>query len=222
MTAPVAYVLLAYVVGSIPTSYLVDRIFGGVDLRLEGSGNLGATNTYRVLGMKAAVPVAVVDVAKGWLPTWLFPSLDGSGVWAWTLAYGGAAIAGHIFSFWVRFKGGKGVATSAGVFMALAPLATVVALIVWIGVVSVWKIVSLASIAAAASLPVAVLLLPGSHDPQFFAFTVVLALFVVWAHRANIRRLLRGEEKRIRDARRDRVMVDEADSADAPSGESAP
>ncbi len=222
MTAPVAYALLAYFVGSIPTSYLVGRIFGGVDLRREGSGNLGATNTYRVLGMKAAVPVAVVDVTKGWLPTWLFPSIDGSGVWTWTLAYGGAAIAGHIFSLWVRFKGGKGVATSAGVFIALAPGATLVALVVWTVVVAAWKIVSLASIAAAVSLPIAVMLLPQRTDPQLLAFTVGLALFVVWAHRANIGRLLRGEEKRIRDARRDRITGDETDPADAPSGEVAP
>ena len=119
--SPYALVLLAYVVGATPTSFWVGRYGYGVDLREMGSGNLGATNTFRVLGGKAALPVMVVDIAKGWLPVFLFPQVDGSAAWTWALAYGAAAIVGHVFSFWVGFRGGKGVATSGGVFLALAP-----------------------------------------------------------------------------------------------------
>ena len=95
-----------------------------------GSGNLGATNTFRNLGWKAALPVIVVDVFKGWFPVWFFPQQDHSAIWEWTLAYAAAAILGHVFSFWVGFKGGKGIATSAGAFLALSPWGVLIALVV--------------------------------------------------------------------------------------------
>ena len=108
---PIAWVLAAYFAGSIPTSYVVGKSFG-VDLRREGSGNLGATNVYRTMGLRTAVPVGLVDVAKGWFPAWAFPLLDGAAASGWAAAYGAAAILGHTFSCWVRFRGGKGVATA--------------------------------------------------------------------------------------------------------------
>lgn len=195
---PLSLALGAYLLGSIPTSYWVGRGIHGVDLRKEGSGNLGATNTYRRLGLKAALPVLVVDVLKGWvpvavLPLWL-PAGAGQG---WVLVFGAAAIAGHVFSFWVGFRGGKGVATSTGVFLGLAPLALAVGVVVWVAAVAVTRFVSLGSILAAASLPVAIAFLPHRGGPLALPFTVALAGFVIWAHRANIRRLLRGEENRI-------------------------
>lgn len=194
---PVLLLLLAYLIGATPTSFWVGRTFYGIDLREEGSGNLGATNTFRVLGWKAALPVMVVDVAKGWLPVWLFPQLDvPEAAWAWTLAYAGAAILGHVFSLWVRFRGGKGVATSAGVFLALAPWAVLVGLVIWLGVVLTTRIVSLGSILAALSIPVVVYLTPHEGGGALVGFTVALALFVLWAHRSNVVRLLRGEEHR--------------------------
>jgi glycerol-3-phosphate acyltransferase PlsY len=161
-----------------------------------GSGNLGATNTFRVLGWKAALPVALFDVLKGWFPVWFFPQHDYTATWAWTLGYAGAAILGHVFSFWVRFKGGKGIATSAGAFLALAPLGVLVSLVVWVGVVFSTRIVSLGSLAAAVALPVSLLVLPHEGGPPLLAFTLGLALFVFWAHRTNIQRLLKGEENR--------------------------
>ena len=111
-------ILLAasYLLGATPTSYWVGRWFYGRDLRTEGSGNLGATNTYRTLGWKAALPVALADIAKGYVPVAVFPALHGDAPWTWALAYGAAAILGHVFSFWVGFKGGKGVATGSGGF----------------------------------------------------------------------------------------------------------
>jgi acyl phosphate:glycerol-3-phosphate acyltransferase len=196
-----AWLLLgaSYIIGAFPTSYVVSRLARGIDLREHGSGNLGATNAYRVLGWKAATPIFIVDIAKGWLPAFWFPLLDGR-PWIWALAYGSAAIVGHIFSVFVGFRGGKGVATGAGVFLALAPLAVLAGLVVWIGLVALTGYVSLASIAAAALLPPAVLLTRGA-DPVFW-LAVGIGSFVIFAHRANIRRLIRGEEHSFRSARR--------------------
>ena len=115
-----ALLLAAYLIGAVPTSYLIGRMARGIDLREHGSGNLGATNAFRVLGWRLALPVLLIDVFKGWFPAFVFPRLDGAG-WEWALAYGAAAILGHVFSVYVNFKGGKGVATGAGVFLALAP-----------------------------------------------------------------------------------------------------
>jgi len=193
---PILLLLLAYVIGSTPTSYWVGRLVFGVDLRTVGSGNLGATNTFRAFGWKAAVPVAVVDVLKGWFPVWFFPQHDYTSAWAWTLGYAGAAILGHVFSFWVKFKGGKGIATSAGALMGLAPWGVLVALLAWIGVTFTTRIVSLGSLAAAITLPVSLFFLPHKGGDALLVFTFALAAFVFWAHRSNIRRLLKGEENR--------------------------
>lgn len=202
---PTLLILGAYVVGATPTSFWVGRGLSGKDLRKEGSGNLGATNALRVLGWKAALPVLLVDGAKGWAPTALFPLIDGTPDARWALAYGAATIVGHVFSFWVGFRGGKGVATSSGVFIALAPWALLAAFGVWVTTVLVSRMVALGSILAAAILPIAVYLTPHEGGDLTLAFTVSLAIFVIWAHRANIRRIIRGEESRIRvGARADR------------------
>jgi glycerol-3-phosphate acyltransferase PlsY len=184
---PFLLVILAYVIGATPTSFWVGRAFFGVDLRTMGSGNLG---------WKAAIPVALVDVLKGWFPVWFFPQRDHSALWEWTLAYAAAAILGHVFSFWVRFKGGKGIATSAGAFLGLSPWGVLVALFVWIGVTFSTRIVSAGSLAAAVALPLVLLFVPHKGGNSLVLFTVALAAFVFWAHRSNIRRLLRGEENR--------------------------
>ncbi len=193
---PFLFILLAYVLGATPTSYWTGKAVFGVDLRTRGSGNLGATNTFRVLGWKAAVPVALVDVLKGWLPVWLFVQLDRTAAWQWALAYAAAAILGHVFSFWVRFKGGKGIATSAGAFLGLAPWGVLLALAAWILVVFTTRIVSLGSLAAAVVLPLSLFFLPHEGGNTLLAFTLGLAVFVFWSHRSNIQRLLRGEENR--------------------------
>lgn len=196
MTLPLLLTLAAYVAGSTPTSHWVARSVYGTDLRKEGSGNLGATNVYRVLGWKAAIPVVIVDILKGWAPTALFPLIADSAAPAWTLAYGAGAVLGHVFSFWVGFRGGKGVATSAGVFLALAPLATLIALAVWLVAVFGSGYVSLGSILAAVTLPTAMFFTPHRGGSAALAFALALGLFVIWAHRSNIGRLARGEERR--------------------------
>lgn len=187
-----ALIVAAYLIGAFPTSYMVGKLTRGIDLREHGSGNLGATNTYRVLGRRAAIPVFITDIFKGWLPTALFPLWDGSPVAELAIAYGAAAIVGHVFSIYVGFKGGKGVATSAGVFLALAPLAVLVGIVLWAAIVYVTGYVSLGSIAAAVTVPVLVYLLRGTD--AVFWLSLALGAFVVYSHRANIRRLLRGEE----------------------------
>ena len=193
---PVLLLLLAYIIGATPTSYWVGRFFFGVDLRTLGSGNLGATNTFRNLGWKAALPVALVDVLKGWFPVWFFPQRDHSALWEWTLAYAAAAILGHVFSFWVRFKGGKGIATSAGAFLALSPWGVLSALVVWVAVTFSTRMVSAGSLAAAIALPVSLFFLPHKGGNNLILFTMALAVFVFWAHRTNVSRILRGEENR--------------------------
>lgn len=187
------FLILAYLLGSFPTSYLVGR-WRGVDLRRLGSGNLGATNAFRILGWRAATPVVIIDIAKGIVPTALFPLWAGAGHLGWAMAYGAAAIIGHMFSVFVRFRGGKGVATSAGVFMALAPWAVLIGFAVWGLTVVLTRVVSMASILAAVVLPVAVFV---TNEPRaVFWLSVGLSVFVIYAHRENIRRLARGEEAR--------------------------
>jgi acyl phosphate:glycerol-3-phosphate acyltransferase len=193
---PWLLLVAAYLLGATPTSYIVGRFARGIDLREHGSGNLGATNAFRVLGWKAAAPIFIIDIAKGWLPVFFFPQVDGNATVGWALAYGTAAIVGHVFSVWVGFRGGKGVATGAGVFLALAPVAVLGGLLLWSGIVFATGYVSLASIAAAAVLPLLVLLTRGAGPVLWLA--IAIASFVVYAHRSNIGRLRRGEEHSFR------------------------
>jgi acyl phosphate:glycerol-3-phosphate acyltransferase len=186
----------AYLIGAFPSSYVVGKVTRGIDLRQHGSGNLGATNAFRVLGWKAATPVFVLDIFKGWLPTFAFPRIDRNDAWELALAYGAAAIVGHVFSIYVKFKGGKGVATGAGIFLALAPAAVGVGLLVWTALLFTTGIVSVASISAALVLPIAVAAL--GAPTVVVALAVALSAFVIYAHRANIRRLMRGEEPSFR------------------------
>ena len=188
--------LAAYLIGAFPSSYVVGRVVRGIDLREHGSGNLGATNVFRVLGWRAATPVFILDIAKGWFPTFFFVRWDGHPDTRWALAYGAAAIIGHVFSIYVRFKGGKGVATGTGVFFALAPIAILIGMLLWGVLLFATRTVSLASIVSAASLPVSVLLLHGVTAVFWLALAV--SVFVIYAHRSNIRRLLRGEEASFR------------------------
>jgi glycerol-3-phosphate acyltransferase PlsY len=190
-----ALLVLSYLIGGTPTSYIVGKVFHGKDLREHGSGNLGATNAFRVLGARSAIPVVIVDIAKGFVPVWFFPPLAGVG-FGWTLGFGAAAILGHMFSVWVGFKGGKGMATSAGVFLGLAPWAVLVGLVVWMVLAFSTGYVSVASIAAALVTPPLVALTPHRGGSTLLWFSVALAAVVVWAHRGNIGRLLSGEENR--------------------------
>jgi acyl phosphate:glycerol-3-phosphate acyltransferase len=193
---PIVAVLLSYVLGSIPAAYLAGKV-RGVDLRKHGSGNLGATNVFRVLGAKIGIVVFVFDMVKGAIPVLLFARwVTGSyAPVAVQIVCGIAAIAGHVRPVFLKFgKGGKGVATAAGVFFGLAPIPTAIAVTTFAIVLMVSGYVSLGSLTAAAVLPIAIFLMRGT-TPQL-GVAVLVAVFVFWTHRANIARLRRGEEHR--------------------------
>jgi glycerol-3-phosphate acyltransferase PlsY len=184
----------SYLLGSLPTSWIVVKLVKGEDLRKLGSGNLGATNLFRQLGWRWAIPAALIDVAKGTVPVLVFgPRAGGGDLMA--LALGVTAVLGHVFSLFVNFKGGKGVATGGGVLLGLAPWAALVAIAVWAVIVKFTGYVSLGSIVAAAVLvPALWLIYPGKHDLVLpFA---LLAAMIILLHRANIQRLLKGTEHR--------------------------
>jgi glycerol-3-phosphate acyltransferase PlsY len=188
------WVVASYLLGATPTAYLAGRLARGIDLREHGSKNLGATNVYRVLGWRWAIPVALIDIAKGAIPVALFGRWAAGGPWL-AVGLGIAAVLGHVFSPFMRFKGGKGVATALGVFLALAPVAVLIAVPVWGGSLWLTGYVSLASLVAAASFPVWVKLTAPGAVSAFWA-SVALAVLIVYSHRANVQRLLAGTENR--------------------------
>jgi glycerol-3-phosphate acyltransferase PlsY len=190
-----AWLFASYLLGAVPTSYLAGRLLRGIDLREHGSKNLGATNLYRVLGWRVAVPVGLFDMAKGLVPVLLFaPRVSTSQIFA--LVCGLTAMVGHVFSVFVGFKGGKGVATAAGVMLGLTPAALLIALAVWIAVVALTGYVSLGSIVAAAVFPVVVRLVDPPEQPEILWLDIAAAAGIIWLHRANIARLIRGTENR--------------------------
>ena len=200
---PVAAVVIAYLAGSIPFAYLAGKA-RGVDLRQHGSGNLGATNAVRVLGVPTGAAVYLLDTLKGFLPVFVMvPLLAAHRVDLWAIAIGVAAIVGHVRPVYLGFaKGGKGVATAGGVFLALAPVATALGLAIWLLVFLPSGYVSLASIVTAALFPIAMLATGTPMRSGLLGVGVAMALFVVWTHRANIGRLRRGEEHRFRRGKR--------------------
>ncbi len=202
MTPLIGGVVLAYLAGSFPTAWLAGRALGA-DLGSRGSGNYGATNVFRVLGPAPAVAVLIVDVGKGFFPVFLLPRLWPTPlveptVYAVILAL--AAVLGHVFSVFLRFRGGKGIGTAAGAYLALAPWAILGAAVVWGAIVAGTRLVSLASLAGAVTLLALVLFHDfGSplSDLAVRGLTALLVVFVFWTHRENIGRLARGREKRI-------------------------
>jgi len=194
---PLLALAISYAAGSIPFAYLAGAA-AGVDLRKQGSGNLGATNVFRVLGWKVGILVFLADALKGALPVLLLPPrivAPGYPV-LWALGCGIAAIVGHVRPLYLGFrKGGKGVATAAGVFFALAPLPMLITFAIFVAIVLGTGYVSLGSLAAALLLPALLLITRGAGSPLFIV-SVVIACFVFWTHRANIGRLRRGEEHR--------------------------
>lgn len=183
----------AYLLGSIPTGLLLGRLYG-IDVRKEGSGNIGATNLYRTVGRKVGVMTLVGDCLKGLLPVLAVKlSTLPSDYAAWV---GLAAFCGHVFSAFLKFKGGKGVATALGVFLALSPLAVAVVLAVFVVMMLVWRYVSLGSITAAAVMPLAVWLL--GEGRVLGIVTMVISVIVIIRHIENIKRLVAGTESRFK------------------------
>jgi glycerol-3-phosphate acyltransferase PlsY len=194
---PALALALAYLSGSLPFAYLAGAA-KHVDLRKQGSGNLGATNVFRVLGWKIGLAVFLADALKGALPVLLLPPriVSAQSPVVWAIACGVAAIAGHVRPLFLGFsRGGKGVATAAGVFFALAPVPMLVTFGIFVAVVLASGYVSLGSLLSAVILPSLLLLTQGPSSP-LFAVSLLVAAFVFWTHRANIGRLRRGEEHR--------------------------
>jgi glycerol-3-phosphate acyltransferase PlsY len=194
---PALALAISYTSGSLPFAWLAGTA-AGVDLRQQGSGNLGATNVFRVLGWKVGLAVFLADALKGALPVLLLPRLIESprDPTLWAIACGVAAIAGHVRPLFLRFrKGGKGVATAAGVFFALAPIPMLVTFAMFVAVVLGSGYVSLGSLLSALVLPALLLATQGPRAPMFIV-SLLVATFVFWTHRTNIGRLRRGEEHR--------------------------
>jgi glycerol-3-phosphate acyltransferase PlsY len=186
-------ILLAYLLGSIPFALLLARRWSATDLRLVGSGNLGAANVMRASGLAAGVLVAVLDMAKGAASVWLAERFAANA--AAPAAAGLAAIVGHIYPVWLRFRGGKGVATACGVFSVLAPLAVLPALAIFVGSVWLTKYISLGSILASLALP-PLAYVTGSSMPSTVA-AIGAAALIIFRHRSNVARLRARTEPRV-------------------------
>jgi glycerol-3-phosphate acyltransferase PlsY len=199
--AAVFALIAAYLIGSFPTAFLVGKA-NGVDLRTVGSGNLGATNVLRTIGWRAGLLVYVVDMVKGVLPVVVLPALAGvARGWPWGVAFGVAAIAGHVRPIFLLGKGGgKGVATASGVFLGLAPIPAAVAFIVFVITTSASKIVSLGSLVGSVALVVAMFTQERAFTPLMIV-SIIVALFVFYTHRENIQRLRNGTERKIGSAK---------------------
>jgi acyl phosphate:glycerol-3-phosphate acyltransferase len=193
--------ILAYLLGSIPTSVWIGKWFFDLDIRTHGSGNAGATNTIRVLGLKAGIPVLLFDVFKAWfavhLSTWLTNPLfsENQEVIYWIIL-GGLAVLGHVFPVFAGFKGGKGVATLVGVVMALYPASFFVILVFFILVMFATRIVSVSSISSSLIFPLVAIFVFDETRLPLVILAVAIALFVPYTHRENIKRLLNGTEKK--------------------------
>jgi len=189
----IALVIASYILGSVPTGLLLGKALG-VDIRDAGSGNIGATNVYRTLGRKVGIATLLCDCLKGLIPVlaarWLgLPDI-------WVAAVGFAAFFGHVYTIFLRFKGGKGVATALGVFLGASPLAVLAAIGVFAFVIWKWRYVSLASITAAAAMPLFVAIIDGR--PLITAMTLLIAAIVIWKHHENIIRLKSGTENKFK------------------------
>lgn len=191
-------ILVSYLIGAVPTAYILGKLLKGIDLRRYGSGNVGATNAWRILGKRIGTATLMIDILKGVIAVTLiarfFPGRIIEDVFIRKFLCGIAAIIGHNFPVYLRFRGGKGVATSAGVFLGLAPKLLGIAALLWSGILIVTGYISLASMIAALSLPVLSILF--NYPTAMHWFSMALGILILIQHRSNIRRLFKGEEKR--------------------------
>ncbi len=207
-------IIIAYLLGSIPTALIISKRYFGIDIRDYGSGNMGATNTFRVLGSRYGTVVMVIDMLKGmaavglynFLPHYLSNELDRTN---FMIGLGSAAVVGHIFPLFANFKGGKGVATLFGMVLAVQPVIAISCVGVFLLVLYLTRYVSLSSILGAIMLPVSVLWIWNEHETMYRVFALLVAFLVIITHQKNIGRLLRGVESRIpilkhRDRRKSR------------------
>jgi glycerol-3-phosphate acyltransferase PlsY len=198
----ILYLLIAYLMGSIPTSVWIGQYFYNIDVREFGSGNSGATNTFRVLGYKAGIPVLIIDVLKGWTSVKLADIISGFPAGSeqlvnLELVFAVAALMGHVFPVYVGFRGGKGVATLLGIVLALNTTAALISLGVFIVVFVATKYVSLSSIIASFAFPNVVIFAMDSRVPSMVIFSMFITVIVLVTHQKNIERLLNKKESKI-------------------------
>ncbi len=193
MLTEIAFVAGAYLLGSIPVGLLLAKA-AGVDIRETGSGNIGATNVYRTMGRTVGIMTLAGDCLKGLIPALLAQKLNLPDHWLAAICL--AAFLGHVYTIFLRFKGGKGVATALGVFLTVSPLAVLLAMAAFFLVIRLWRYVSLASITAATLMPFLIALL--DRRPFIIAMTLAIALIVIYKHKDNIRRLRDGTESKFK------------------------
>jgi glycerol-3-phosphate acyltransferase PlsY len=207
---PLYLVAGSYLLGSIPFSYLITRIFSGDDIRTRGSGNVGATNVLRTQGKLPGLLALTLDLAKGWFAIWLARWILIQPSWPWPLTGGGGpetsrafwlglaallAVVAHVFPLWLGFRGGKGVATAAGVYLGLNPASMIFAVVIFLVVALATHYVSLGSVASAASMPP--VLRYAFHEPKWILiFSAAISLLIIVMHQSNLRRILGGSENR--------------------------
>lgn len=210
----VLVLIIAYLIGSIPTALIISKRFFDIDIREYGSGNMGATNTFRVLGPRFGTIVMVADMLKGmaavalynFIPFYIHSEWDRTNL---MIGLGLAAVTGHIFPVWAQFRGGKGVATLFGMILAIQPAIAICCVAVFISVLYLTRYISLSSILAGVALPICVLWIYNEHEVFYRVFAVTVACLVVLTHQKNISRLLNGNESRVpilkhRDRRKNR------------------
>jgi acyl phosphate:glycerol-3-phosphate acyltransferase len=191
--------VVAYVLGSIPFGLLIVKVLGGPDIREVGSGNIGAANVTRHAGRFAGILTLLLDIAKGYLAVWMAARWTHSNI-RWMMVAAILAVVGHMFTVWLHFQGGKGVATGLGVFLPICWQAVAAAAVLWLIVVVFWRYASLGSISAAAALPVFIYVLyaPGHAPPEFVSFgTLLICVLVIAKHKPNVERLIAGTEPHV-------------------------
>ncbi|STO31577.1 G3P acyltransferase [Fusobacterium necrogenes] len=195
----VIFIVIGYIFGALPNGVWIGKYCKGIDIREHGSKNSGATNAYRVLGVKYGIIVLIADAIKGFLPPFIASKFGITG--NFLLIIGMIAIIGHTFSFFLNFNGGKGVATSLGVFLFLIPQVTFTLIIIFIAVVTITKYISLGSIISAIMLPLLTYFYPTQNNLNklpLVLMTIIIGLFVVYKHKSNIKRLLKGTENKFK------------------------
>ncbi|ADL12572.1 glycerol-3-phosphate 1-O-acyltransferase PlsY [Acetohalobium arabaticum] len=195
MVSYIFVILISYLLGSIPFGLIITRLVKGVDIREYGSGNIGATNAYRVMGFGMGIMVALCDIGKGYISVFIAQQVFGSQAALILILAGLAAIAGHNWPIFLKFDGGRGVATSVGVLISLLPKAVLIAFFAWLVIVLTTRYVSLGSIIGAVLIPISALIF--NSPATYVGLGLAIAIFVVYRHRPNIQRLLAGEENKI-------------------------
>ena len=202
-TEVILFILLAYLTGAFPSAVWVGKTFYKIDVREFGSGNAGATNTFRVLGKKAGIPVLLMDIFKGWLAVNYLSFLavipeSIEGQFEIQLVFGIAAVIGHLFPVYTGFRGGKGIATMMGLLIGLSPLEAICCFGIFVIIFSISKYVSLGSIVASIAFPIIVILVFGSTNSSLNLFAVFVPILSLITHQKNIERLVRGDETKVK------------------------